>query len=119
MVHDAVRCLVTVELIRRCYEAAIIHGSAIPSVQPHDSVRLLTETGHTVLNRTNLRLIQTPQVFKGQILKSSFQASYQEKFTDEASVVEAAGHSIHLIEGEENNIKITTHRDHLLAETLI
>jgi 2-C-methyl-D-erythritol 4-phosphate cytidylyltransferase len=106
-------------LIKRCYEGAIENGNAIPVVVCSDSVRMITDTGNKILNRNKLRLVQTPQAFHSKILLPAFKIDYKDKFTDEASVVEAFGIPIHLIEGDVNNIKITTPGDLVLAESLL
>lgn len=118
-VHDGVRCLVTKDLIHRCYGQAAETGSAIPVVASKDSIRLLTEEGSDVLDRNRVMLVQTPQTFHSKILLPAFQIDYKDKFTDEATVVEAYGLKVSLVEGEENNIKITRPVDLLLAEELI
>jgi 2-C-methyl-D-erythritol 4-phosphate cytidylyltransferase len=120
-VHDGVRCLVTPQLIRRCYEKAIVTGAAVPAVTAKDSIRLRSGLPHTdevttVLNRDQVLLVQTPQTFFGHWLHDAFSLSYQEHFTDEATVLEQSGHSICMVEGEETNIKITRPIDLLLAE---
>ena len=118
-VHDAVRCTISKELIRRCYLGALEYGSAVPVIDCKDSVRLLTDEGNMPLNRTNVKLVQTPQTFKASILLPAFDTAYDEKFTDEATVAEAFGIPIHLVPGEENNIKITHHVDLELAENIL
>jgi 2-C-methyl-D-erythritol 4-phosphate cytidylyltransferase len=118
-VHDGVRCLVSRELIHRCYEGAISHGSAIPVVDSRDSVRLVTAAGSEAIDRTRVKLVQTPQTFLSTILLPAYRVDFRESFTDEASVVEAAGHSIHLVEGEVDNIKITVPTDLTLAERVL
>ena len=119
-VHDAVRCLVSVDLIRRCYENALEVGSAVPAVRSRDSVRLLNEeeNDNEVLERSKVALVQTPQTFHSRILLPAFEIDYKERFTDEATVVEAFGLKISLVEGEEENIKITRPFDMLMAEQL-
>jgi 2-C-methyl-D-erythritol 4-phosphate cytidylyltransferase len=118
-VHDGVRCLVTVDLIRRAYEAAIEFGTAIPCVASKNSVRVITDDTNRAINREQVMLIQTPQTFHSKILLPAYKIDYKDKYTDEASVVEAYGLKVHLIEGEENNIKITTPLDMILAENLL
>lgn len=118
-VQDGVRCLTSEELVRRCYEQALRLGSAIPAVSSKDSVRLVEGDGSVVVDRSLVRLVQTPQTFLSSILIPAYRAEYREEFTDEATVVEASGHRIHLIEGEVNNIKITTPMDMLVAEQLM
>lgn len=118
-VHDGVRCLVTSSLIKKCYEAALAYGNAVPAIESKDSLRLLTSNGNKMLKRNKVKLIQTPQTFHSKILLPAFKIDYKDTFTDEASVVEAFGLKINLVEGEENNIKITTPFDIQLAETLM
>jgi 2-C-methyl-D-erythritol 4-phosphate cytidylyltransferase len=106
-VHDAVRCLVSTQLIQSCYQQALTTGSAVPVLSSRDSIRFLEEGKHRVLNREQVLLVQTPQVFHSEWILSAFQVPYNSSFTDEATVVEMAGYPIKLIEGEESNIKIT------------
>ena len=94
-------------------------GSAIPCVESKDSVRLVHATGHKSIKRSEIKLVQTPQTFLSAILLPAYQSTYQEEFTDDASVVEAAGYEVHLVEGERNNIKITTPLDLAIAEELL
>ena len=118
-VHDAVRCMVTVKLIQRCYEAAVEHGSAIPVTDSKDSLRLLTPDGNEALERTAVKLVQTPQTFHSKILLPAYQIDYKEKFTDEATVVEAFGLKVNLVTGDEHNIKITRPVDLVIASQLL
>lgn len=124
-VHDGVRCLVTPTLIHHCAQEALLHGSAIPVVESRDSLRVLTETGHQAIDRSRARCVQTPQTFLSAMLLSAFcneEIAYthdEEKFTDEATVVEAHGGRVHLVQGEASNIKITTPLDLILAEELL
>jgi 2-C-methyl-D-erythritol 4-phosphate cytidylyltransferase len=106
-VHDAVRCLVSVSLIHRCYEAAVQTGSAVPAIPVRDSLRVLTPSGNEPFNRELVRAVQTPQAFRAELLRSAFTQPYLPSFTDEATVVEASGHPVTLVDGEETNIKIT------------
>jgi 2-C-methyl-D-erythritol 4-phosphate cytidylyltransferase len=120
-VHDAVRCLVTSDLIHRCYEHALQMGSAVPVVHARDSIRLLNEekNDNEVLDRNRIVLVQTPQTFHSKILLPAYEIDYKERFTDEATVVEAFGLKISLLEGEQNNIKITHPVDLLIAESIL
>lgn len=119
-VHDGVRCLITPQLIRYCYDSAMLMGSAIPTVHAKDSVRIITDSGSETLDRNKLRFIQTPQTFHSKILLPAMQhIEFKEKFTDEATVVEAYGIDIHLMEGEDTNIKITQPVDMMLAEQIL
>jgi 2-C-methyl-D-erythritol 4-phosphate cytidylyltransferase len=118
-VHDAVRCLLSTELIKRCYLAAIEYGAVIPVVDCKDSVRLTTIDGSKALDRENIKLVQTPQTFHSKILLPAFAIDYKDKFTDEATVVEAFGINVHLIAGEQQNFKITQPQDLQLASILL
>ena len=118
-VHDGVRCLLSADLIKRCYDQAIETGSAIPAISSKDSVRLIIEEGNEAFDRSKVKLIQTPQTFHSKILLPAFNIDYKDKFTDEATVVEAFGLKVFLIEGEENNIKITRPVDMLIAEKIL
>ena len=118
-VHDGVRCLVSKELIHRCYEQAVETGTAIPAITSSDSVRIITEEGNEAFERTNVKLIQTPQTFHSKIILPAFQIDYKDKFTDEATVAEAYGIKVSLVEGEESNIKITKPIDLLIAERVL
>lgn len=118
-VHDGVRCLVSKELIHRCYQQAVETGTAIPVVPSKDSIRLITDDGNEAYDRNKVMLVQTPQTFHSKILIPAFQIDYKDKFTDEATVVEAFGMKVSLVEGEENNIKITRPVDLLIAESIL
>jgi 2-C-methyl-D-erythritol 4-phosphate cytidylyltransferase len=118
-VHDGVRCLVTKDLIHRCYKMATETGSAIPVVSSRDSVRLVQDDGNQAIDRSHVMLVQTPQTFHSKILLPAYQIDYKDKFTDEATVVEAFGLKVSLVEGEENNIKITGPVDLLIAEKIL
>ena len=118
-VHDAVRCLASVELVHRCYELAMETGTAVPVIASKDSVRIVNEDGNSMVDRNKVMLVQTPQVFHSKILLPAFDIDYKEKFTDEAAVVEAYGLRVSLAEGEETNIKITRPIDLLVAEKVI
>ena len=118
-VHDGVRCLVTKELIQRCYTQAVETGTAIPAIISKDSVRILREESNEAFDRNRVMLIQTPQTFHSKILLPAFKIDYKDKFTDEATVVEAYGMKVSLVEGEETNIKITKPFDLLVAEQVL
>lgn len=118
-VHDAVRCLLTTDLIHRCYNKTVEKGNAIPAIQPIDTLRIETPDGSQLIDRTKVRIIQTPQTFFSDIIKKAFEQPYDTSFTDEASVVERLGVAIQLIEGEATNIKITRPLDILLAEKIL
>jgi 2-C-methyl-D-erythritol 4-phosphate cytidylyltransferase len=120
-VHDAVRCLVSPELIRNCFEIAAVHGSAIPVIPVRDSLRKWDKQADTSFSvpREQLYIVQTPQTFKAEIILESFTVGDDPQFTDEATVVEAMGYKTHLIEGEGKNIKITFPEDLVFASWVL
>lgn len=118
-VHDGVRPLVSPDLIQRCYAQAIVQGSAIPAIPVADSMRIVDGDTSRAVDRQHMRSIQTPQTFRSDVLLPAFEQGYHEGFTDEATVVEAYGVAVHLIEGEKGNIKLTTPEDMLVAETIL
>lgn len=120
-VHDAVRCLITGDLIHSCYEHALKMGTAIPVVHSKDSVRLLDEehNDNEVIDRNKVVFVQTPQTFHSKLLLPAFEIDYKDKFTDEATVVEAFGLKVSLVQGDENNIKITRPLDLKIAESIL
>ncbi|MDN3654154.1 2-C-methyl-D-erythritol 4-phosphate cytidylyltransferase [Ferruginibacter paludis] len=118
-VHDGVRCMLTKKLIKVCYEAALEFGSAVPVTECKDSIRLIKEDDNEAFDRNRVKLVQTPQTFHSKILLPAFKIDYKDKFTDEATVVEAFGLKVYLVEGEEDNIKITRPIDLVIAETLL
>lgn len=125
-VQDGVRPLGTAAMIRRIAEAAARHGAAVPVVEAVDSFRE-TEgepdaegiVPSRIVDRRRLRIVQTPQFFRADVLRPAYGADYRAEFTDDASVVEAAGHPVCLAEGERGNLKLTTPEDFIIAEALI
>ena len=118
-VHDGVRPLATDALIGRVLDAARRDGAAIPVVMLNDSVRQVTGEASHALDRSSLRAVQTPQVFEARLLLEAYSQPYQPTFTDDASVVERAGHRVTLVEGDPRNLKITRPMDLALAEYLL
>lgn len=119
-IHDAVRPLITAEVILQSYQMAAEKGNAITAIQPVDSIRIKREGQDSeALNRDELYLIQTPQTFQIEQLKKAYLQPYRNEFTDDASVVERAGFSIYLLQGERDNIKITYTQDLELASFLL
>ncbi|MBL0046405.1 MAG: 2-C-methyl-D-erythritol 4-phosphate cytidylyltransferase [Flavobacteriales bacterium] len=110
-VHDGVRPLVSVELIERCFSAAEEFGAAIPVVPISSSVREVEGDTSKPLDRSRLRAVQTPQCFLVALLRDAFTLPYEAVFTDEATMVERTGARIHLIDGDERNIKLTLIED--------
>ena len=119
-IHDGVRPLLSEDLLSRSYQTAQEKGNSVPAVPLKDSVRRLKESSKNEhVDRASLVAIQTPQSFQLKAIKKAFQKGYQDHFTDDASVYEANGGEIFLIEGEYSNIKITTPEDMLLAEAYL
>lgn len=118
-VHDGVRCLVSPQLIRHCAEVALEKDNAIPAIAATDTIRIETADGNEAIDRNRVRLIQTPQTFFSNVIKEAYEQPYNESFTDEASVVEKLGVKINLVEGEQNNIKITKPVDLVIAERIL
>jgi 2-C-methyl-D-erythritol 4-phosphate cytidylyltransferase len=118
-IHDGVRCLLSTSLIHRCYNMALVNGNAIPAIGAIDSMRLVTDKGSEILDRSKVRFLQTPQTFRSEIVKTAYQQDYSELFTDDASVVEQLGVAIQLVEGEEENVKMTRPIDLLIMEQIL
>ena len=118
-VHDGVRPFVSQEVIARCYALAATELAVVPVVKVVETVRRLTDAGSITVNRDEYRLVQTPQVFDGEVLKQAYSQPYTSAFTDDASVVEAWGVPVTLTEGNRENIKITTPFDLKVAAALL
>lgn len=118
-VHDGVRPLVSTDLIGRCFDAADQAGAAIPVVPVVPSIRETTADGSRALDRSRLLAVQTPQCFHTDLLRKAFALPYDATFTDEATMVERLGIKVNLVEGEENNIKVTTAMDMAVAGTAL
>lgn len=118
-VHDAVRPLASKKLIIRLVLATEKHDAVIPVVAPTDSYRLVEGEDSKIIDRSTLRMVQTPQLFRAEALRKAYEQEFSESFTDDASVVEAAGYKVALEEGERENFKITTPLDITLARAII
>ena len=119
-VHDGVRPLVAPSVIAACFAAAADGGAAVPVVPVVESVREVdADGGSRPVDRTRLRVVQTPQVFRADVLRAAYRLPYDPRFTDDASVVEASGVAVRLVPGNRENIKLTTPMDLLLAEQLM
>ena len=119
-VHDGVRPLATVGLVRRCFDCAVENGTAVPVIAPADSCRRIAEDGSsTPAERSALRLVQTPQVFSADMLRTVYEHDYAAEFTDDATLVERAGTAVTLCEGERTNIKLTEPDDFAIAAAII
>lgn len=118
-VHDGVRPLVSLDTIERCYKGAEEYGNAVPGIKIPETLRIIRNDGSVQTDRSLYRLIQTPQVFRGEVLKKAYLQEYNSMFTDDAGVVENAGFKINLVEGNPENIKVTLPNDLVIAEALV
>ncbi|OPZ99099.1 MAG: 2-C-methyl-D-erythritol 4-phosphate cytidylyltransferase 1 [Bacteroidetes bacterium ADurb.Bin408] len=118
-IHDAVRPLISPEVIRNCFETAGKNGTAIPVIPLKDSVRRIIGDTSCNEDRSTLRAVQTPQCFRCELIKDAYANAPAGLYTDDASVAEACEHTVTLTEGHEDNIKITSPTDLLIAEILI
>lgn len=118
-VHDGVRPFVSDEVITTCFKVVQSSRAVIPTIGVVETLRKVEEEKSSTLNRDDYRLVQTPQVFDVTLLKEAYQQEYNKKFTDDASVVEALGYDVTLIEGNRENIKVTTPFDLKIGEALL
>jgi len=118
-IHDGVRPFASLETIKRCFNTAAEKGNAIPVIVPSDSLRMITPEGSHPVNRLNVRQVQTPQVFRTDLIINAYKQDYSPEFTDDASVLERTGATINLVEGNRENIKITTPEDLLISGALL
>lgn len=118
-VHDGVRPFPSIDVIKNCYEMARAKKAVIPVIPVVETVRHLEGESSVTVPRGDYRLVQTPQTFDIQLLKAANRQPYNDGFTDDASVVEAFGHDVTLVEGNRENIKITTPFDMTIAEALL
>lgn len=118
-VHDAARPLVSLQTIQNTFSAAEKSGASIPVIEVNESLREIDSLGSKAVNRKDYRIVQTPQCFRRDILLEAYKQNYTPEFTDDATVVESAGHKIHLSEGNVENIKITYPQDLILAASLL
>ena len=117
-IQDGVRPFASKEMILRVVDCASENGAAIPVVKAVDSYRAVEGDESKIIDRTPLRIVQTPQIFAAPILRAAYDTTFMPHFTDDASVVEFSGEKVALCEGEYTNIKITTPADLVLAEAI-
>ncbi|MFV0291065.1 MAG: 2-C-methyl-D-erythritol 4-phosphate cytidylyltransferase [Mangrovibacterium sp.] len=117
-IHDGVRPLVSLSTIKACEDGALAFGNALPVISLVDSIREISNGASIHRERSNYRLVQTPQTFKVSLIKEAFLQEESPFFTDDASVLESAGNRIHCVEGNDENIKITTKKDLQIASVL-
>jgi len=118
-IHDGVRPLVSIETIDRCFSSSIILGNAIPAIPIVDSLRLIDANCNEVLDRNKVRLIQTPQTFRTRLIKEAYNQNWHSGYTDDATVFESLGNKINLVEGNIENIKVTSPFDLKVAELFL
>ncbi len=118
-VHDGVRPFVAHEVIEACYREAEAHGAVVPVIPVVETVRQLVEASSITVLRDAYRLVQTPQTFRASLLRRAYEQPFCEAFTDDASVVEALGEAVCLVEGNRENIKLTTPYDLIVAKALV
>lgn len=118
-IHDAARPLVSRDTILEAFAVAEERGNASPAIAVTDSLRVVRGPENTAVDRSTYRIVQTPQCFHSDLIKKAFLKEYKPSFTDDASVLEAYGEKINLVQGNPENIKITTPRDLVFAEALL
>lgn len=118
-VHDGVRPFVSHEVIEHCYSEAEVHGAVVPVIPVVETVRQLVGEASITVDRNAYRLVQTPQTFRATLLRRAYEQPYCDAFTDDASVVEAMGETVSLVDGNRENIKLTTPFDLTVAKALV
>lgn len=118
-IHDAARPLVNIATIKNCFAVAEEKGNAVPVDTVYQSLRQIENEKSKAVNRNDFKIVQTPQCFKISLIKKAFSQNYSEAFTDDATVLEKTGIEINLVEGNSENIKITTQADLKIAEALL
>jgi 2-C-methyl-D-erythritol 4-phosphate cytidylyltransferase len=118
-IHDGVRPLVNEDIIAASFRLAAVHGSAVASVRLRESIRTIDQHGTRAVDRSQYRLIQTPQTFRTSLIKKAYELPEEPVLTDDASVAERSGHKISLFEGSYRNIKITSPEDLAIAQALM
>ncbi len=118
-VHDGVRPFVSIDTIKACFKAARETGASIPVIEMVESIRHVSANNSEACKRDEFRVVQTPQVFETSLLKKCYNQPFNKTFTDDASVVESAGYKIKLVEGDRENIKITSPIDMIMAEAIM
>ncbi len=118
-IHDGVRPFISKRVIEEAYQVAAAKGNAVAAIELKDSIRMVDKKGNKSVQRSDYRLVQTPQTFKISLIRDAFHKATNEAYTDDASVAEAAGYAIELTEGSYENIKITTPEDLAMAEVIL
>ena len=118
-IHDAARPFVSQQTISSCYDTAFVKGNAVPCISVNESMRKISNNVNNSVNRNEYKIIQTPQCFLVSKIKNAFLQTHSQAFTDDATVLESTGEKIILVEGNEENIKITSPHDLLIAKALL
>lgn len=118
-IHDAARPMITREIISRGWKCAKLHGTAVPVIPVTDTLRKIENNDSATVDRSLFRAVQTPQVFRADILKKAYRNSRVMNYTDDASVVEGAGHNLALYDGFPSNLKVTTPTDFIISQALL
>lgn len=119
LIHDAVRPFVSVQTLQNCIDSTIAKGNALPVVPVTDSVRIIENSHSFPADRSKIFLVQTPQTFLSNQIISAYNQATHTNFTDDATVLESTGNVINLVEGNRENIKITTPADLIIAEAFL
>jgi len=118
-IQDAVRPFVSHQTLKNCYKTTVEKGNALPVIPIIDSVRMVNENGNHTVDRSKYFMVQTPQTFQVNLIKNAYQNAENDMFTDDASVFESAGGEIYTVDGNRENIKITTPVDIIIAEAFV
>jgi 2-C-methyl-D-erythritol 4-phosphate cytidylyltransferase len=118
-IHDGVRPLVSAKTLQNCFETAVEKGNALPVIPVSESVRFADTNGNQPVDRSKYFLVQTPQTFQTGLIKNAFLLAKTDIFTDDATVLESMGETIHLVEGNRENIKITYPEDLVFARSFL
>jgi 2-C-methyl-D-erythritol 4-phosphate cytidylyltransferase len=118
-IHDGVRPMVDIQTIGRCFLAAEEYGGSIPVTDVQETIRKVDDEYSYTVDRKTFKLVQTPQVFDVQLISEAYNQEYDESFTDDASVFESTGKLVMLVEGNRENIKITTPADLKITEAFL
>ncbi len=119
LIHDASRPFVSKETINRVIDMAMIKGNAVPAIEVNDSIREISISSNKIIDRNNLRAIQTPQAFSSSLIKTAYNQTYNKIFTDDASVLESTGVKINLVAGNSENFKISNPIDLIIGESIL
>jgi 2-C-methyl-D-erythritol 4-phosphate cytidylyltransferase len=118
-IHDGVRPLVSIKTLENCFKTALEKGNSLPVIPVSESIRMVEESGNCSVDRSKYFLVQTPQTFKTQLIKKAYQQANSNAFTDDASVLESIDETIHMVDGNRENIKITFPEDLIYAEIFL